>query len=470
MSKLPSLRAIEGLAELYSTKAKQPSDRLLLTAVAILVVTGLRIGELLTLPEDCEVKEIRNGRPAYGLRYYVEKTRGGENLFDIRWLTPIGAELAQKAIAEIREITSSARLRAKELEQNPDRVPIPGFSWAERLSRQQVSQILGKPLCSLYEIPVDQLPRHKDKRQPFYRTFEVEAYLLSQRVDPLWTLDRKNGTYQMLSETLLIIPKYFLGSYFKTVPLLVEPMRFIHLSNFIARTGRNRTIFERFNICEEDGSFCRITSHQFRHWLNDIADKGGLPVDLQTRWMGRKTPRDTGAYLHSTVEERLDWVKSAIRGGEVVGPMARIYFALPEGERDTFLEGQIQAVHITPMGICIHDFAIEPCPYHLNCVRGCSEYLRTKGNQKERLHLIQVQRRTEQALCIAQQRAAEGNNETAQAWVSNYAETLAGVKAALAVDDDSSVEEGTIVRPFQGQSSRFRPLPNQKRGANAQKK
>jgi hypothetical protein len=330
MDKLPSMHAIEGLAELYSTKAKEPSDRLLLAAIAIFVVTGLRIGELLTLPEDCEVKENRNGRSAYGLRYYVEKTRGGEKAFDIRWLTPVGAELAQKAVAEIREITTDARLRARMLEQDPSTVPIPGFSWAERISSLQLSQILGKPLCSLYEIPVDKLPQHKDGRRIFYYVFEVGAYLHSQRVDQLWTLNRKDGTYQMLSETLLIIPKNFLRSDFKTIPLLVEPLSFGRLSNFISRTGRNKTIFERFNICEEDGSFCRVTSHQFRHWLNDIADKGGLPIDVQTRWMGRKNPRDTGAYLHSTVEERLSWVKSGIRSGEIVGPMANVYFALPE--------------------------------------------------------------------------------------------------------------------------------------------
>lgn len=465
MSKLPSPRVLDGLAELYSTKAEQPSDRLLLAAIALLVVTGLRIGELLTLPEDCEIKENRNGRPAYGLRYYAEKTRGGEKLFDIRWLTPIGSELAQKAIAEIRDITFNARLRARELEQHPDRVSIPGFSWAERISALQLCTALGIAQKGAYQIAADKLPKHKDERGVFYRVSEVEIYLRSQRVERLWTLDRKNGSYQMLSETLLIMPKYFLGSYYKTIPLLVEPIRFTHLSDFLSRIGKNRTIFERFNICEDDGSFCRVTSHQFRHWLNDIADKGGLPIDIQTRWMGRKNPMDTGAYLHSTVEERLVWVKSGIRSGEIVGPMANVYFALPEDERDAFLEGQIQAVHITPMGICIHDFAIDPCPYYLNCIRGCSDYLRKKGDQKERMHLIQIQKRTEQALSIAQQKVVDGDNETAQAWVHNYEETLVGVKAALAVDDDLSTANGATVQPFQGKSSRFRPLPHQKKGS-----
>jgi hypothetical protein len=278
--------------------------------------------------------------------------------------------------------------------------------------------------------------------------------------DPLWTVNRKNGTYQMLSETLLITFKNFLHSYKGTNQLLVEPVNFNHLYDFLAPGGHNSSIFQRFDIREEDGSYCRITSHQFRHWLNDIADKGGLPVDVQTRWMGRKHAKDTEAYLHSTVEERLQWVKNGIRNGEMQGSMARVYFELPEYERDEFLEGQVQAVHITPMGVCIHDFAVEPRPYYLNCVRGCPEYLRTKGDQRERTYLIQIKRRTEKALEALNEQAVAENTETSQSWIQHYKETLAGVDAALSVDDDSTVKDGIIVKPFVGNPSRFRPLSN----------
>lgn len=231
-----------------------------------------------------------------------------------------------------------------------------------------------------------------------------------------------------------------------------------HLEVFITGRERHQSAFERFNICEENGTFCKMTSHQFRHWLNDVADKGGLPVDLQTRWMGRENPKDTQAYQHATVEERLQWVKNGIRDGEMCGTIASVYFALPEEERDVFLEGHIQAAHFTPLGLCIHDFAIDPCPYYLNCVRRCPEYLRTKGDQQERKNLIQVQSRTKQALEIAQTQTATGSGEPAQAWIQHYEETLVGVEAALAVDDDPTVRDGTMVRPFKGHRRRFQPL------------
>lgn len=457
--KLPSRKALEGVAEIYHIHAKDPADRLRVCALAILAVTGFRLGELLTLPLECEVTEVSAGKARYGLRYYKEKARGAERMLDIRWLTTTGTELARKALTEIQEITTPARERAKILEQTPNRVPIPGYDWADYMRPDEVAKLLGmKHLTSVYRILSDRLPHHKAKGKFVYRASEVEAYLLSERIEFLWTLDRRDGSHQMLSETLFIAFSRSFQSACFVNPLLVEPMSSHHLAEFLTGKGRAKSAFERFGICEEEGLFCRITSHQFRHWLNDLADKGGLPVDLQTRWMGRENPKDTQAYQHATVEERLKWVKNGIRTGEIGGTIANVYFALPEEECDVFLEGHIQAVHFTPLGLCIHDFAIDPCPYYLNCARGCSDYLRTKGNQQERMNLIQVQHRTKQALEIVQAQVTAGNGETAQAWVHHYEETLAGTEAALAIDDDLTISNGAMVQPFKTHTSRFQAL------------
>lgn len=452
--KLPSMRALEGVADIYHTYAKDPGDRLLACALAILVVTGFRLGELLTLPLDCEVTEVSNGKTRYGIRYYKEKAKGTGKMLDVRWLTAIGAELAQKTILEIREITSPIRQRAKILEDNPHRVPIPGYQWNDHMSPDEVAYAIGlKNRFSVYRISPNKLCRHEKDGVFFYLASEVESYLLSERTDYLWTLDRRDGSYQMLSETLFIV----FSKHFRN-PLLVESMSRAHIMVFLAGRSDRKSAFERFNIREENGNFCKLISHQFRHWINDLADKGGLSTDLQTRWLGRENLKDTQAYQHATVEEKLQWLKNGIRNGEICGTIASVYFALPEEERDVFLDGQIQAVHFTPLGLCIHDFAIDPCPYYLNCVRGCSEYLRTKGNQKERANLIQVQRRTKQALEVAKKQAAEGNGEATQAWIQHYEDTLIGVQTALAVDDDLTMSDGTVVQPFKDQASRFQSL------------
>ena len=134
--------------------------------------------------------------------------------------------------------------------------------------------------------------------------------------------------------------------------------------------------------------------------------------------IGCDNPRDTNAYKHATMDERLAWVKQGIQDGELTGAMSAAYFELPVLERDLFLEGQVQAVHYTPMGLCLHDFAIEPCSYHLNCVRGCPDYLRQKENVQEKRYLLQLKAQTEQALNATRQQ--ERARSLAPAWVVEY--------------------------------------------------
>jgi hypothetical protein len=459
--KLPSQKALQGLADIYHKHTTELPDRLRIAALAILVVAGFRMGELLTLPVDCEIEEERSGKHRYGLQYYKEKSRGGAKKLAVRWLTPIGAELAKDAIAKIRTITTEFRERACLLEQDPNRVPIPGFNWADKMRTNDVREALKRK--GAHNAVPSELLRYKDTKGNYFFASEVEAYLLSKRTKHLWTLDRKDGTYQALSETLLIAAKYFFVSNKETQPLLIEPIKAQHLATFLTTYTHKggkiiKSAFERFDIKENDGTFCRMTSHQLRHWLNDLADKGGLPVEQQTRWMGREHAQDTEAYRHATVEERLQWVKNGIRNDTMDGFMADVYAQLPEEERDIFLEGQIQAVHFTALGLCLHDFCMEPCPYHLNCTRGCRDYLRRKGNKEERRNLTVIQHQAEKALKVAQEQVQCGNGELAEPWIRNYQETLEGVKAALAVDDDSEVEDGTIVQPFKDQPSRFQSL------------
>jgi TM2 domain len=98
------------------------------------------------------------------------------------------------------------------------------------------------------------------------------------------------------------------------------------------------------------------------------------------------------------------------------------------------------------IGVCIHDYAIDPCPYHLNCLRGCSEYLRTKGDKEEQknvaevynFHLIQLQR---------SKKAEEEGASMAGNFAAYCARIVEGAKAALAVDGIEA-SDGELVKVF----------------------
>jgi hypothetical protein len=96
-----------------------------------------------------------------------------------------------------------------------------------------------------------------------------------------------------------------------------------------------------------------------------------------------------------------------------------------------------------------------PCPYHLNCVRGCADYLRVRGSESERRHLIQIQQSTERALTSSKTRATGPDGRVAEPWIRHCEETLEGVRAALAVDDEMESAQGTVAQPFHDRRSRF---------------
>jgi hypothetical protein len=125
-ARLPSEAAMCAVADVYATHAVEPRDRLIACVLALLVATGMRIGEVLTLPADCLVSQGEGAERTWGIRFNKEKSKGRRRTLETRWLTPRQSELAQAAVAEVRALTAAARARASVLEANPNTVPLPG--------------------------------------------------------------------------------------------------------------------------------------------------------------------------------------------------------------------------------------------------------------------------------------------------------------------------------------------------------
>jgi hypothetical protein len=128
---------------------------------------------------------------------------------------------------------------------------------------------------------------------------------------------------------------------------------------------------------------------------------------------------------------------------------------LVEDVRDVFLEDQLQAVHVTAFGLCVHDFKISPCPKALNCVKFCRDFLHDTADAGQRQQLIQLEARVGLVLDQAQRQHALGENDLAESWVAEAEETRAGIRAILATAPDPGA---TLVQPFSDRPSRFQPL------------
>jgi integrase len=314
--KLPRPEILEAIAKCYyritSAAAGEFADWVLLLtyAVAVLMLTGLRIGELVTLPEDCEIEE-DVGRDEhvdgdggetrrYGLRYWVEKRR--DKTLRIKWISPTAEPVVREAIRQIKRLTAGAKERAKVLEADPTQVALPPH-FADRLglTEAEVVELLGVKISDSLRRQGLRTTVGRGRARAVYDRRKVEALLLSRRVKHLCTMRFNDGSFQTLSQSLFVV--FHNQSRFQTTghcALLVEPVTYNHVEKFLrcAPNTKRTTLFLLGGSTAEERKMS-IRPHGFRHWLHHIAYKGGMPIHLITRYFGRKDDCDTQDYLHS---------------------------------------------------------------------------------------------------------------------------------------------------------------------------
>ncbi len=458
LKKMPSAEALEALAAISSCPLDE-NEQVLLRVIDLLVAGGFRVGEALTLPQDCWVEETAldpQGRPLttvgtgepvkrFGIRYWPEK--GGDPI--VKWLPDCAVALAKRAIEDLTRLCQKAREAAQVMERNPDRVPLPGeIDPGRLLSMKELAKVLGLPRrSSLWRFLKRSLKLRPAKRvrlrkagqpTPLYRVRDIEVALLGRRGE-LEVLRTPQGKVQMLSESLCVVFQNQFDPRQATFPFLPELVSIGQIARVLgSKSGRHCSVFDRHAYTTSDGARLKIRTHAFRHWVNTLADRGGLSDVELARWMGRRDIRQNEAYKHGTVEQRVAWAQDMLKSGKLFGLTASAYQAIQDPVRkEEFLESFVSVAHFTPYGVCTHDFALTPCPYHLNCLAGCAEYLRTRGDREERQNLIQLRAFTASELKKAET-ALDNQSRGASNWVDFDRRVLAGIDAALAVDEQEA--------------------------------
>jgi integrase len=470
LARLPPSAVLEGLADIYAIHAVSPPDRLLADILAVLAVTGLRIDEVLTLALNCLITRTLNGRKYVGLRVSKRKSPNRAEEDHVLWLTTLQTSIIVPAIAEARKITQLPRQRALELEHNPDRFPLPGVNWSDELSSLEVAELIGFSGSTVpATISKEKLGRRRVGRKDFYSAADVERYMLQRRKE-LWTLQRADGTKQMLSESLFVVFGNFIGALEegkgsrRVLRLLVEPITQQQVRAFLTgvhlKDGRvwQRSAFERFDIRDSlNGAILTMNPHQCRHWITHNAARGGMPIRDLARWQGREKIDEVFTYIHMTSSERIEWLRHKLDSGDLKGPFVDYYFSLADDIKESFLEGRLTAIHVTHMGLCVHDFTLCPCPYKLACLsgKGCHEYVFDSSDAAQRANLVQLTSRTSMALEQAEAKAATEGLHSAQSWVTEARETLSNVERILSSEPAG---ETSLLRPFVREATKFRPI------------
>lgn len=444
--KLPSPEALEVLPKVF-WMAKEPIDVLASSVAAILCSAPDRINEVLLLPVNCEVHGGQPGKPAYGLRWWPAK--GAPPM--VKWIVPTMVSVVQEAISKIAKLTSKAREVASWYEENPNRLYIPGhlshLRDKEFLTFAEVATLIfevsakgaGRQWCVQNKVPFSGFGSNGGVR---FR--DVEAAAIAQLPDGFPWLNSEVGL--RYSEALLVTRRYELSQERGTFNGVVDAITNQQISDALGGRAKHghESSFSRLGFMASDGSPLKINTHQFRHYLNTLAQAGGMSQLDIAKWSGRRDIRQNEAYDHVPPADILAKIRNAV--GELPETTEALN-ALPARviiRREEFLRLKIPTAHTTDYGYCVHDYTMTPCQLHMDCLH-CEEQVCIKG-EKHKTELLK-QRLTESRKLLADaQQAMEQGYKGADRWITHHQSTVSRMEQLAAILEDPSVPDESLIQ------------------------
>ncbi|HAX2438205.1 integrase [Escherichia coli] len=445
--KLPSDIALNALAEIFANDPIDGRDIFTTSVFAMLMSAPSRISEVLALPADCEVFETdRDGIERYGWRFFAGKGYEG----DIKWIPTVMVSVAKTAVARIKMLTDNARQLAKWIESHPNRfyrhANCPDVADDEPLTAEQSCMALGlvsesKKQCrsSLYNRGL----AHKDRVHTLRSLWE---HTLARLPDDFPWFDKDKGIKYSNALFALNANQFHGNRGCLPVELHKPTNNFFNsdLTPRLALKGKHTSIFDRHRYHAVNGEPVKLTSHQARHLLNTIAQRGGLSNLEIAKWSGRADVKQNRTYNHMTeyelvgMAERLDSSKALF---EPAGEVAK-HFPVTMLEFNTL---EHAAVHVTEYGYCVHDYTIGPCEKFRDCIN-CNEQVCIKGEDTEILDRIKKRLVTlEQMLCIADE-AVESGEMGADRWYQYHKKTVTRLRELVAILENPDIENGAQIK------------------------
>jgi len=452
--KLPSPEAFHALAHIYRN-AETVKDKLFSAVCAICIAIPIRAHEVLQLRLDCEVtgktKLPDSGEEieTYGIRVWP----GKGNPPQVKWVPTQMVDLVREAVGRLREMCSDARETSRWYEENPKLLWLPPKLQQYRSTNELPLDDLWGILGHKNKITTGQWARQLgiEGNNSGHKGAMVAAYLSSLTEKMLARLPKDFPFYngeleQRYSQTLIVVFDNELTQHQK-LRFVVAKATVQEFEHWLSGhdNGKKPTVFERWELTERDGSAIEITTHAFRHWLNTVAQFRGMSDLDIAKWSGREASQNK-AYNHVSPEETLSQIRQALDDGNAIGPMfeaARVQGVNQPVDRREFTEAQIGSALLSDFGICVHDYSLLPCQSFGDCL-GCSENVFVKGDQNHRAKIAKRLTITEKQLDDALV-AIGANYYGADKWVETHRRSIERMKQMLAIHDDPTIPDGTIV-------------------------
>lgn len=453
-SSIPDEEVFDALAAIWNA-VEDDSDIVLMGAVTLLHCAPWRIVETLGINENCEIEEQKEGANGpvfdldgigifrFGIRYWKEKS--GEP--DVKWIPTVMTDVARLAIERVRSVTAGARELARWLHDHPGRawLPDPDLDPDKLYTVRDVQAMFGMaaPPAALlwlnqHNVPLGDQPRPSGgKTRKVVRRVDLEAALLAD-MPVIPASDRETP----LHERLFLSFRNAHHATRATNPCLLEIVSDQQIRDFLG--GRSGIVASGFDRILQRRDLVART-HQFRHWLNTLAQAGGLEQGLIARWSGRDDVAQNSEYDHLTPTFLAEQARELLNDGKVIGPLADIHTSLPPVERAAFAETVIATAHVTEIGFCLQDWNSSPCPEFGACAT-CESAAIKKGDRFARVRAAQMR---DDNAWIAERLVAEVDDGTIGASQHHRAtvDVVNALDRIIAIHDDPTIEDGTLVQP-----------------------
>lgn len=453
------LGAIQAFGEIWQevmNDSNNDQNRLLVCTVALLLCTGFRINELLSMPFDCWHEA--HGKDSQGrilngvfLGYSPEKNGLTEATYP-KWIASDLIPLVRECVDEISRITKPFRKNARALHEG--QVNLTDLEEGHTYTLPQAAEILGYSSEGVRNILIKcgtiiKRPDHLGGNRYILTTDEIRNLVRSRSFLGKVVTDPWG---QELHESLFVISDGFFSQSGKGMNGSATHLNSSTVYSFITSNSSksgNKSCFERFNkIDPNTGKFWRFATHDPRHTFTTWMKRAGLSELEIAAYFGRNTREPAAAnenYDQLQPWELLDIVKRALERGEFKGPYSDILSKIKDPIRKSELtRTMLGNISYSKLGLCAHAEGTTPPTIPEACAR-CPGLVVIKGNPGHIKETKEQLEECERRISRYQHQVIEGYFGKNR-WLAIEMERRAGLVSMLKIHMNIEIPHGTLVQ------------------------